>query len=478
MSFSTSLKKIPYISLVSQIARRRKLDIWLVGGFLRDGYLKKNKDLLDFDFCVEKDTIPVVKEFAKKISSKFIMLDKSNESLRVILKRKNKVYNYDFTLMRGENLHEDLFLRDFSINTLAVDLRDKKLQLIDNFKARRDLKGKLIRVINERVLQDDPLRILRAFSFFANYGFRIEKNTSKLMFKYRKLIKRTSGERINEELFKILSCSYSFKAIKLMDSLKIIEELIPYVDKMRSVPQGAYHHHNVWSHSIEALRQFELFYKKKLAKNKEFVPYLNKELANGRRRIHIIKLACILHDTGKPFAKRIEKNKTIFHTHEKIGVELSEKIANDLRLSFREKDLLKKLIFWHLRPGYLADQVEPSRRAIYRFFRDTQNEGPAVVFLSLADWRATRGPLTDAKKRKRHEKVMLKLVESYFLEKKKKPLPKIVDGYDLMKKFKLKSSPLIGDILKKIKEEQALGKVRNKREAYKLAKKLISKANK
>ena len=154
---------------------------------------------------------------------------------------------------------------------------------------------------------------------------------------------------------------------------------------------------------------------------------------------------------------------------------MAGKIAQSLRLSLRERDVLKNLIFWHLRPGYLADQVTPTRRAIYRFFRDTAKEGAAVVYLSLSDWRATCGPLTDEKKRKRHEKIMLNLVDAYFAESKKKPLVKIVDGYDIMRKFKIKSSPVIGKALKKIKEEQALGKIRTKTQAYALARTLINK---
>ena len=476
MDLSSSLKKIPHLSSISAIALEHNINIWLVGGFLRDIYLKKRKELLDFDFCVAKNTFSVVKEFSKKISSKFIVLDKEQESLRVILKRKKRLYTYDFTLMRGKNFNEDLLSRDFSINTLAVNLKERKKTVIDNFGAKSDLKSKTIRVINEKVIPDDPLRILRGFAFATNYGFHIESKTLKSMVKFRHSLKRVSRERVNEELFKILAADDSFKTIKALDKLKIIDEIIPDVNKLRGVFQGAYHHLDVWQHSLETLRQFEVLLQKKLTKKKDILSYLNEELAVGRRRLHIIKLACILHDFGKPFAKKKLKKRTIFHTHEKIGRDLADNIAQNLRLSLREKDILKKLVFWHLRPGYLADQITPSKRAVYRFFRDTQSEGAAVIFLSLADWRATRGPLTNATKRKRHEKIMLDLVDSYFKDRKREPLPRIVDGYDIMRKFKLKSSPLIGAILKEIKEEQSMGKITTKTQGYKVAKEMINKA--
>ena len=475
--FSASLKKIPHLSAVSRIAKRRNQGIWLVGGALRDIYLKSNKELIDFDFCVEKETLAVAKEFAKIISSKVIILDKDQKSYRVVLKEKDRNFTYDFTAMRGENLEEDLALRDFTINTLTVSLLDKKLKLVDHLEAGKAIKNKTITVVRDEVIPQDPLRILRGFSFVANYGFQINARTLKLIVKHKQLLKSVSKERINEELFKILASNNSYKVIKIMDKLKIIDQVIPEIAKMRGVKQeGGFHHLEVWDHSLETLRQFELFSNKQLGKNQEMANYLNQELAGKRRRSQVIKLACLLHDIGKPKAKKKLKGKIVFHAHEKIGQEITEKIADNLRLSLREKNVLTKLIFWHLRPGYLADQVYPSKRAVYRFFRDTQEEGVAVILLSFSDWRATRGPLTDNKKRKRHEVIMLGLADKYFVDKAKKPLPKIIDGNSIMKKYKIPSGPLVGTVLHKVLEEQALGNISTKQEALVIAKNIIAKA--
>ncbi|MDD5584940.1 MAG: hypothetical protein PHV55_07795 [Candidatus Omnitrophica bacterium] len=225
MKLTNYLKKIPYYSLISKIARRRDIDVWLVGGFLRDVCLAREKDLfdtsttlsmkpqrsrnVDFDFCVEKDVLKVVKDFSSRTSSKFIVLDEEQGSYRVIIKKSGSVYTYDFTLMRGATIHEDLSLRDFSINTLALNLNERASALIDYFGAQADLKKKLIRVVREEVLPQDPLRILRGFSFMVNYDFRIEAKTQALMTKYKKLLKNVSGERINEELFKIFASTHS-----------------------------------------------------------------------------------------------------------------------------------------------------------------------------------------------------------------------------------------------------------------------------
>lgn len=440
---------------------------------MRDLFLKRKKDLIDFDFCVEKNVLGVVKDFSRKISSKFIVLDEKEGSYRVILKKHSKIYTYDFTLMRGKNFNEDLYLRDFTINMLALNVLGRNNPVIDSFHSAVDIRKKLIRTANQDVLRQDPLRILRGFSFMINYGFKIDRDTQKSFIRYKKLLKKVSGERINEELFKIFANCYSYDAVKRMEELRIIDEIIPQISRTRNVYQGGFHHLDVWRHSLETLREFELLYRKYIVHKKEILAYLNEPLAEGRSRTQIIKLACLLHDIGKPIAKNKKGNRTIFHTHEKIGMNLAENIAKKIKLSLREKDVLKKLIFWHLRPGYLADQAPPTKKAIYHFFRDTQEEGVSVILLSLSDWRATRGPLTNMVKRKRHERIMLKLIDHYFEEKKKKPLPKLLDGYDVMKKFNLKPSVLIGEILKKIKEEQALGKVKTKTDAYRAAKHIV-----
>ncbi|MCP4653121.1 MAG: HD domain-containing protein [Candidatus Omnitrophica bacterium] len=475
MNLSTNLKKIPYLEQVSLIASRRKTTVWLVGGFLRDIYLKKKKDYIDFDFCVENKTRSLACDFAKKIEAKFIVLDKQQQSYRVVKKLANKIYTYDFTALRGVDFKDDLSLRDFSINTLAIDLTSKNKRIIDYYGGRNDLKSGIIRIVQKRVLLDDPLRILRGFSFMANYRFRIEAKTIKEITRCKKHLSKISGERVGCELMKIFAADNCFAAIKKADALGVLDALIPDISKCRGVIQGGYHHLDVWKHSLETLRQFEILQHKIFNDHKDVAKYISEDLAQGRKRSQIIKLACLLHDIGKPVAKKKKDKKTIFHKHEKIGRDLITKIAYNLRLSSKETETLKRLIFWHLRPGYLADQITPSKRAVYRFFRDTDIDGAAVILLSLADWRATRGPLTDYAKRRRHEKIMIGLVDWYFADKKKKPLVRIIDGYGLMKKFNLLPSPLIGKILKKVDEEYALGHISSKTQAYAIARKLIGK---
>ena len=469
------VKEIPYITTLKETVEKKKLNMWLVGGFLRDLYLRR-KSKFDFDFVANVNPYKVALEFSQKIGAHLVVLDEEEKTYRVVFKKDNEEIRYDFSSFKGKNLEEDIKNRDFTINTLAVSLNKlPQIEVIDLLGAKKDLRNRVLRLTQEKVILQDPLRILRAFSLSSKYNLKIEKNTLKILSKYRKYLINVSGERIYEELCKILYCRFSHKTIKLMDSLYIIDEIIPHISSMRGVYQGGYHHLDVWRHSLETLRCFEFLYHRYLRKFKKIKKYLDEELAYQRKRLHILKLACLLHDIGKPKAKKIKNNKTVFYTHEKIGYEMCEEIAVKLKLSAKEKETLKKLVFWHMRPGSLIQAGIPTKRAVFRYFRDTEPEGLSIIFLSIADWRATRGELVNRKSRQQQEKILFKIVKEKLEKKKEKPLPKIVDGYAIMEKFNLKPSPLVGEILKKIKEEQALGKIKTKKEAFLVAEKVLKR---
>ncbi len=470
------IKNIPYLSRIKRLAGFYKVETYLVGGFLRDLLLKGEHTKLDFDFAVEKKAVEFAKEFAKNSNGKVVVLDKVLRNIRVVIKKKNKFLNYDFAKFRDKDLKGDLEKRDFTINTLTVDIKKyPRLKIKDHCDGLEDLRKKRIRCVSKNSFKDDPLRILRAFSLQALYNLKITKDTEVLIKKHRTKLKRVAPERITEELFKVFSASKSYKTVNKMDELGVLERLFTQIKKAKGVNQGGYHHLDVWKHSLESLRCFENLYTRKLKKHPEIVSYLEEKVGQNRSRYQLIKFSCLFHDIGKPKAKLRKDKRTLFYGHERIGRDITEKICNKLRLSVKETAFIKKLIFMHLRPGYLADTKHPTPKAVYRYFRDANQEAVAVLLLSLSDWRATRGPLTSEKRRRSHEKIMISLVDEYFARKKKKPLKKLVSGNDIMKKLKIEPSPLVGKILNQIREQQELDKIKTKKQALKLASEVYTK---
>lgn len=479
LSLPARLKDRSLIEAILKIARKRRVKLYLVGGYLRDILLGREKNNPDIDFCLKRGAINFGGEVARELKCGFVILDKTHGCGRVVKKMNNKIYTLDFTDFRGKTLEDDLLHRDFTINALSIELEKFFAAggiedlTIDPYKGREDLKLKVVRLVNKKAFDEDPLRLLRAFSLAIIFGFKIDKETLKAIKLKAKGLSGVSYERIRDELFKILGRPGSFSYLQQLDKLKILKIIIPEIEIMRGVKQGPYHHLDVWQHTLETIRQLELLIIE-LKNNREVQDYLDEIISPARSRRALIKLGALLHDTGKPAALRREDGKTKFHGHERIGSDITRNICERLKLSNDEMDSLEKMVLWHLRPGYLADNEDLTPRAIFRYFRDTQKEGVSILLISIADQRATKGPLTSKESRIHHEKVVLNLIKEYFRRKKEKKFPRLIGGDDLLKKFKLEPSPLIGKILREIEELQAIGKIKNKKEALDAARKFIA----
>jgi poly(A) polymerase len=472
------LKERILIEAALKVAKRRRVKLYLVGGYLRDILLGRKKHNPDIDFSLKRGAINFGKEVAREIRGGFVLLDKEHGCSRVVKKSGDKIYTLDFTDFRGKSIEDDLLHRDFTINALSIEAeklflaQDIEDSILDPYKGRRDLKKKVVRMVNKKAFDEDPLRILRAFSSAIIFGFKIDKDTLKQVKSKARKITTVSRERIRDELFKILEMPDSYGYIEQLDKLKVLKLIFPEIEAMRGLKQGPYHHLDIWKHTLETIRQLEILILE-FRHNLQVKDCLNEIISPGRSRLALIKLGALLHDIGKPKALRREGRKIKFHGHERIGLDITKNIVERLKLSNDELDALGKMVLWHLRPGYLADNEKPTPRAIFRYFRDANKEAVSTLILSLADQRATKGRLTTRKSRVQHERICQGLIKEYFKRQKEKKPPRLISGDDLLKKFKLEPSPLIGKILREVEESQAIGKIKTKQEALRLASKFI-----
>jgi poly(A) polymerase len=289
-------------------------------------------------------------------------------------------------------------------------------------------------------------------------------------------LRRVAGERLRDELFKILSVADGSRFLKAMDEAGILKEVIPQVRLMHDVKQGAYHHLDVWGHSLETVRRLEEVLVKMRAVHPDLGAYLDEPLAADRKRSQLMKLAALLHDIGKPEAYEVKAGKTMFHGHERIGRIICKDVTRRLKLATREQAALDTLIFWHLRPGYLADNKVLTPRAVHRYFRDTGPEAVSVLLLAVADQRATRGPLASVSNRRRHEKVALELTQRYFDKQKEEPFVRLINGDDLIKRLRLTPGPVFSKILTAVEEAQIERRVKTKQQALAWARKVALRA--
>jgi poly(A) polymerase len=511
-------ESMPFQTIV-RLAQKEKKVLYLVGGFLRDFLIGYQKESLDLDFALKNDAIAFGRRVAKKLEAGFVVLDRAHGCSRVVCgiplgkpdsqcqacpfsdippkiipRRRGKVKSgiaaslalagaqdkkgtlltFDFVDFRGKDLKEDLLKRDFTVNTLALKVPFSGEGILDFYGARKDMAEKVIRVVDKASFNDDPLRILRAFSMSALFGFKIAPATLSLIKRKKNSLKTVAGERLRDELFKILDVPEAWKHIRLLDTHGVLAEVIPQVRLMHHVKQGGYHHLDVWGHSLETVRKLEELLAQ-LKDHREVSAYLDEVLSSGRRRRQLVKLAALLHDIGKPKAFEVKAGKTMFHGHERIGRIISDAVSEKLRLSTTERFSLDTIIFWHLRPGYLADNKILTKRAVHRYFRDTKEEAVSVLLVAIADQRATRGPLATPESRKRHEGVSFSLIERYFEMLKEKPFVRLINGTDLIQKLKLKPGPLFSKLLDAVEEAQVEGKVVTKKEALLLVRQMLVK---
>lgn len=457
-------KKEPFPS-ISKIAKKRDCKFFLVGGFIRDSLLGKTSK--DIDFSLTKDPLGFAKAVSFVLKGSFVPL---NENCgRVVLKE----LTIDFTKIE-QDLERDIKRRDFTMNSLCME-GPSFSKIIDLTAGISDISKKTIRMVSKEGLLDDPLRLIRAARFSSSLNFKIEKATIKAIKENSHLVKQSAPERINYELFEILKNSNSYKYLKLLFKLGILEELIPEIIPLSLIDGKGYHHLNLLEHSFETTRQIE-----KIANNflfKEFVlrikEYLNETIAAGHTRLSLLKFIGFLHDLGKPETMKEEDGRLRFIGHERKGEDYIQDVGKRLAFSSNEILSAKRLILNHMRLGTLIQGGLITRKAVFRLFKDLSDDVIMLLILSLSDRYSAVGEATTREDIKNHERGVRKILE--FIFDKKEPIkpPKIVNGNELMERFCLKESPLIGKLLLLIEEASVEGKIKNKEDAFKLVGKYV-----
>ncbi|MBU0952451.1 MAG: HD domain-containing protein [Elusimicrobia bacterium] len=468
--------------IIQTIIKEQKSNqkVWIVGGFLRDAIL--HKQTTDIDFVVDRNVLELAKRSAKRLSSRVITLDDVNRIYRIVIKSgpEGQMITLDFSAMSGKNINEDLSRRDFTINAVAAPLNSLD-NMIDPYNGIADLKAKIIRSIAEKNFIDDPLRLLRAFRFSAELNFDILPQTLRQIKKHSKLISKPAKERVREELLKIFFVNNSTKYIYELDKNKLLEPLFPEIAAMKKSSRKFYFHpEGLWQHSKLSLASFEKLVNS-TALESGFDPDLTAKIfSHISSRLPLLKFIALFHDVAKPQTVARINGRIRFFNHESEGAKKIKKIMQKLRFSNKEIQIAEQLVKTHMRPGNVAQSFHKgtlSPKAAYRFFRNMGDETIDLLLLSLADRMSYIGISAKPKEIELHTIFINKFSRRFFEYKQKISQPKLVDGYMIMKKFRIPSSPLIGKIIRFVEESQMTGKTDTTEQAIKLIKKNWRKLN-
>ena len=463
----------------------RGADAYVVGGCLRDALLGREGH--DIDLAVDGDTLALGRELAVAWGGHFFPLDEDADLARVLLPERDA--QIDLQPLRG-TIEEDLRLRDFTIDAMAarlVEAASGKAAVIDPTGGQADLRRRLVRVVREDAFKHDPLRPLRGARLAVELGFSVEPGTADLIRDYAPQLPAVSAERQRDELMRIMATARAGEGMRLLDDLGLLEQLLPEVTETRGVEQPKEHYWDVFGHLLEAVRNLDILLGEdepgdrhwralwrelwdQLAWWEDARVYFREELLPGRPRSAVLKLAGLLHDISKPETKTFEESGRMrFFGHADVGARKCGHILRRLRFSAREVALVQTMVKAHLRPVQMGQQGPPTRRALYRYFRDCGDAAIPTLFLSLADHLGTVGPRVSAPGWREHVALVNYILTKRFQEEETISPPKLLDGDELMVELELSPGPMIGRLIETLREAQAAGEISTREEALALA---------
>ena len=479
-------------ALLATVHTRAHAPVWLVGGALRD--LLRGREPHDLDFAVESDARAVARRLADSLGADVFDLDEGRQQSRVLV-ADGMVQAIDFTGL-PQGLEADLHRRDFTINALAAEVGpDGTLSpVIDVHRGLVDLDASRLRMTSETALTSDPLRFLRAVRIAIEHGFEIEPATAEAIRRHAPLLPNAAAERQRDELVRIFETHRSARAVRLLDSLGLLAQVLPELLPAKGVEQPANHHYyDVFDHSVECLANLDAMLSRgePLDTRHERMRavfrwglegYPLDEYLEGRsgaysRRV-LLKLAGLLHDVSKPETRTLEADGRIrFFGHPEKGARKAELICRRLRFGTRETRFVSLLVDNHLRPTMLSQDRSkpPSRRALFRFFRDLDDAAQSCLFLYLGDGSAAAGPrLTEDGWKRMVSYVAYLLAEHARVQVVFEPAHRLVTGNDLIETLGLAPGPRLGEVLRAIEEAIAAEEVSSRDEAIDYARRLMA----
>ena len=316
------------------------------------------------------------------------------------------------------------------------------------------------------MLDDDPLRALRAVRLEATLGLRLTPSAARRVREAARGLEHVSAERVRDELLVLLALPETARALRRAEALDVLGVVVPEIEPMRATKQPPPHRFDVLEHSLRAVGGCDRL----LARLDALTPYAEEltahvaePLGGGARRGAALKLAALLHDVSKPETRRRVAGRVRFFEHDVIGARRARAIGERLRLPERMIAVVERLVRHHLRPMHLGHARAITPRARYRFYRDLREDTRDLLLLVLADAAAVTGasPLTTW----RRAGVVRELFAGLSEQHRAQTRPAFLRGEDVMARFSLEPGPRVGWLLAQAREAQDLGRVRSREEA-------------
>ncbi len=444
---------------------------WFVGGSIRDQML--GLPVTDIDLAVEGDAKAVARAIHRELGGDIFSLSDRFGTWRVNLD--DRELQVDITALRGATIDEDLALRDFTINAMAVATADRSA-LLDPFDGRADLDRRCIRVLGARAYVDDPLRPLRLVRFASAFDFTVEEQTLELTRSFASGVAKASPERIFAELKSMIDGDRPVAGLRMLDDFGMLGVVLPELLELKGVEQSDYHHLDAWEHTLEVIeRTITLTAEPESVfadRAVELKSLLAQPIGENLTRAGGLRWAALLHDVAKRRTRvEFDDGRVGFPGHDELGAELAREMLSRLNASERFIRYVAALTRHHLRLGFLVHRQPLTRRDIYGYLSKCEPVEVEVGVLSVADRMATRGRKSD-EAIPAHCALAVEL-NDLALEWRDSAREQLLRGDELAADLGIPLGPLVGRLLAAIAEEQYVGDVTSREEAIEYARRLL-----
>ena len=446
--------------VISRIAGVLPDNTYLVGGCVRDILLKKRPS--DYDIVCFSDVEQLAENIARMFDANAFWLDKQREVARLNIPSKGIMV--DVSAPKGEDIRTDLLSRDITINAIGLDIRQKKL--VDPANGRSDLNSGIIRVISEKNLKDDPLRVLRCLRLALELGFDIEPSTRAMLKRNAHLVDSAAPERIGYEFMKSLSVSGGSRLFTLMEDLSLIGVFFPQYAYAKDMEQGRHHRWPLLRHVILTAEEADGLISKAESYLEGIGDYFLKEVSLGITRGALLKLSAFLHDIGKS-ESRIETpdGGVHFYGHAARGEDIARAFCKRIRMPEKAERIVTGIVARHMALLELACTGEPSRRNLARFLDASKGFVPEILLHALADARATGKPAEHVGSGPFMEALVRRAWEYYRGEYSVLKARPLLNGKDVMEILGCPPGPHVGKALNMLMDARADGILKTKEDA-------------